>query len=86
MRILMYYALDPLVISGQQKPPGRELVETSARKLLAKLLQLSETDVDPSLPMPAAKALPKKKPSIHLMDDKLSQAAEMKRGDWMCPK
>ncbi|KAL6183294.1 hypothetical protein ACLB2K_044705 [Fragaria x ananassa] len=86
VRILMYYALDPLVISGQQKPPGRELVETSARKLLAKLLQLSETDVDPSLPMPAAKALPKKKPSIRLMDDELSQAAEMKRGDWMCPK
>ncbi|KAL6175689.1 hypothetical protein ACLB2K_052328 [Fragaria x ananassa] len=86
VRILMYYALDPLVISGQQKPPGRELVETSARKLLARLLQLSETDVDPSLPMPAAKAFPKKKPSIRLMDDELSQAAEMKRGDWMCPK
>lgn len=86
VRILMYYALDPLVISGEEKPPGRELIETSARKLLSKLLQLSETAVDPSLPMPAAKALQKKKTSISFMDDELSQTAEMKRGDWMCPK
>ncbi|KAL6281695.1 hypothetical protein ACE6H2_018576 [Prunus campanulata] len=84
VRILLFHALDPLVISGGNKPLGRDLLETSARKLLSELLQLSETAVDPSLPKPAAKA--EKKLSASIIDDGLSQTVEMKRGDWMCPK
>lgn len=86
VRILLFYALDPVVISGEAKPLGRELVESSARKLLSELLDLSGTDPDPSLPKPA-NTIPKKKGrSVNFMADELSQNAEMKRGDWICPK
>uniref|UniRef100_A0A5B6ZYQ0 Putative Zinc finger family protein isoform 1 n=1 Tax=Davidia involucrata TaxID=16924 RepID=A0A5B6ZYQ0_DAVIN len=86
VRILLFYALDPLVISGGVKPPGRELVEISARNLLVDLIRLSETSLDPALPKPAGKASNKKEQSQEFMDDKFSQDVEMKRGDWMCLK
>ncbi|KAM6592420.1 hypothetical protein CsatA_000123 [Cannabis sativa] len=84
VRILLFYALDPIVISGGEKPVGRELVESSARKLLLELLELSETPVDPSLPQPAAKVPKKKEQVSSLTDDDLSNNVEMKRGDWIC--
>ena len=34
MRILLFYALDPIVFYEGEKPPGREILETSARKLI----------------------------------------------------
>ncbi|XP_030532216.1 zinc finger protein VAR3, chloroplastic isoform X2 [Rhodamnia argentea] len=86
VRILLFYATDPLVFSGGQKPPGRDLVESSARELLAQLVELSETPPDPELPKPATKARPAEKRSIGFFNDNLSQDVEMKRGDWMCPK
>lgn len=91
VRILLFYATDPLVFSGGQKPPGRELVESTARELLSQLVELSETSPDPELPKPAAKARRAEKQSIgvvddNFIDDKLSQDVEMKRGDWMCLK
>ncbi|KAJ7975239.1 zinc finger protein VAR3, chloroplastic [Quillaja saponaria] len=90
VRIVLFYALDPLVISGGEKPPGRLLVESSARKLLSELIDLSESSPDPPppkpAPKPAPKSSPKKDPSLNLPNDKLSQDVEMKRGDWMCPK
>lgn len=86
VRILLFYATDPLVFSGGQKPPGRDLVESSARELLSQLVELSETPPDPELPKPATKARPAEKRSIHFVEDNLSQDVEMKRGDWMCPK
>ncbi|KAM1238765.1 hypothetical protein TB2_039413 [Malus domestica] len=86
VRILLFYALDPIVFYEGEKPPGREILETSARKLLSELLQLSERAVDPSLPKPAAKAIEKKKNYPSFIGDELSQDVEMKRGDWMCPK
>ncbi|WCJ42079.1 zinc finger (Ran-binding) family protein [Euphorbia peplus] len=98
VRILMFYALDPLVIAGGQKPPGRDVVEAAVKKLLSDLIELSQTTPDPPVQRPAAEAVRKKekesKPvggkwaSEHdlSIDDKLSQDVEMKRGDWMCPK
>ncbi|KAM4106546.1 hypothetical protein ACB094_04G072200 [Castanea mollissima] len=86
VRILLFYALDSLVLSGGEKPPGRETVESSARKLLSELIELSETSPDPALPKPAVKALKRKDDSLDFMDDVPSQDVEMKRGDWMCPK
>ncbi|XP_062118029.1 zinc finger protein VAR3, chloroplastic isoform X2 [Humulus lupulus] len=86
VRVLLFYALDPIVISGGEKPVGRELVESSARKLLSELLELSETSVDPSLPKPAAKVPKQKEKSLSLTDDDMSNNVEMKRGDWICPK
>ncbi|KAF8034291.1 hypothetical protein BT93_C0550 [Corymbia citriodora subsp. variegata] len=86
VRILLFYATDSLVFSGGQKPPGRELVESSARELLSQLVELSETSPDPELPKPATKARRAIKQSIDFVDDNLSQDVEMKRGDWMCPK
>ncbi|KAJ7970266.1 zinc finger protein VAR3, chloroplastic [Quillaja saponaria] len=86
VRILLFYALDPVLISGGQKPPGRLLVESSTRKLLSQLVDLSESSPDPTLPKPAPKSSPKQDPSLNPMTDKLSQDVEMKRGDWICPK
>ncbi|KAF5445511.1 hypothetical protein F2P56_034558 [Juglans regia] len=86
VRILLFYALDPLVISGGEKPPGRDTIESSARKLFSELIDLSEASPDPVLPRPAVKGMKQKEESVKFMDDKLSQDVEMKRGDWMCPK
>lgn len=89
VRILLAHALDPHVISGGEKPPGRELVEAAARKLLSELTELSETDIDVSLPKPAApfkKAASLQKRNVTVDYDKMSENVEMKRGDWMCPK
>ncbi|KAL8480441.1 hypothetical protein ACS0TY_026572 [Phlomoides rotata] len=47
VHLLLLCALDPLVISGESKPHGRELVESPARKLLLKLV---ERPPDPDLP------------------------------------
>ncbi|KAK9278568.1 hypothetical protein L1049_028140 [Liquidambar formosana] len=86
VRVLLFHALDPLVISGGEKPPGRELIEVSAKKLLSELTELSETSPDPELPKHVAKAPQKKKLPVAFVGDELSQNVEMKRGDWMCPK
>ena len=86
VRILLSYALDPLVISRGEKPPGRECIDVSARNLLSDLTKLSETSFDAELPMPAAKAPPRKKKIITGNDDEEFKNVEMKRGDWMCPK
>ncbi|KAF5734565.1 Zinc finger family protein putative isoform 1 [Tripterygium wilfordii] len=86
VRILLFYALDPLVFS-QKKPPGRQLVEESARKLISELIELSEISPSPPSPKPApAKASKQKETAIDIDDDELPPNVEMKRGDWMCPK
>lgn len=82
----MLYALDPLVISGGEKPPGRELIDLSARKLLSKMMELSETPPDPELSKPVVIASQKKKQSSDSVVDERSRNVEMKRGDWMCTK
>lgn len=86
VRILLFYALDPLVISGREKPPGRDIIESSARKLFSELIELSEASPDPVLSKPAVKIRKQKEDSVNFMDDKLSQDVEIQRGDWMCPK
>ncbi|KAG8362724.1 hypothetical protein BUALT_BualtUnG0046900 [Buddleja alternifolia] len=86
VRILLFYALDPLVFSGENKPPGRDLVESSARKLLLELIELGETPPHPELPRPAPVTSQKKKQSLDLLDNESSKGAEMKRGDWVCTK
>ncbi|KAF2317494.1 hypothetical protein GH714_023045 [Hevea brasiliensis] len=98
VRILLSYALDPLVISGEEKPPGREVVEAAVRKLLSELIELSQKTPDPPVMKPATEAVhqkkrerifndDKKRPlSDSFSDEKLSQDVEMKRGDWICPK
>ncbi|GMH17534.1 hypothetical protein Nepgr_019375 [Nepenthes gracilis] len=86
MRILLFYALDPLVILGGVKPPGGEQAELSSRRLLSELLELSEVSPHVALPQRAIKASFQKTQVVNLMDTKLSQNVDMKRGDWMCPK
>lgn len=85
VRILLFYALDPLVTSGE-KPPGRELVEVSARKLLSELIELSDTPLDPALAKPAAIPPRRKEQHMNLTDDEMPQNVQMKKGDWICPK
>ncbi|KAK4793879.1 hypothetical protein SAY86_011873 [Trapa natans] len=83
MRLLMFYAVDPLVTSGNQMSPRRERAEVCARKLISKLVELSE-----STPTPAPLKQTMKAPSVEkkaILDNNVSTNAEMKRGDWMCP-
>ncbi|KAL3637356.1 hypothetical protein CASFOL_019655 [Castilleja foliolosa] len=84
VRILLVYALDPLFISGENKPPGRELVESSVRKLLSQLIELGETIIDPDIPKPAAVTSQRKKQPIGLSGKPIN--IEMKTGDWVCDK
>ena len=86
VRVLMFHALDPFVISGEQKSPGNELIETSARKLLSELIELSETPQDPALPKHIPKASHKKERDVDFMDGQLCDNVEMKKEDWMCTK
>lgn len=86
VRILLLYALDPLVISGENKPPGRELVESSARKLLSELVELGERPPDPDLPMPASITPQRKKQSLDFSENETSENIDMKPGDWVCTK
>lgn len=87
VRILLLYALDPLVTSGGVKTSEREAIEASAKKLLSELIELSETPIDPALPAPAAvKVSQKKKQSVDSLNHYDSKDVEMKRGDWICPE
>ncbi|CAJ2641937.1 unnamed protein product [Trifolium pratense] len=98
VRILLSYAIDPLVLSGGEKPPGRDVIESSARKLLSQLIELSELSPPPA-PVPAhskstahdsgAKGKhdsgAKGKP-LNFRALMLSKTLEMKKGDWVCSK
>ncbi|XP_077240395.1 zinc finger protein VAR3, chloroplastic-like [Tasmannia lanceolata] len=82
VRILLSYAIDPLILSEGDKSHVRETVEASSRKLLCELIELNDTSPDPNLPKRAVKSS-HQKVTEH---DKQSQNVEMKRGDWICPK
>ncbi|KAL6573378.1 hypothetical protein OROHE_001837 [Orobanche hederae] len=86
VRILLFYALDPLVFSEENKPPGRELIESSARKLLQQLIELGETHPNPDLPKPASITSQRKKQPLDLSVNESSKSDEMKEGYWMCTK
>ncbi|KAI3890452.1 hypothetical protein MKX03_024994 [Papaver bracteatum] len=79
MRMLLMYALDPLVHLSE-KPNSREYVEASARRLLS---ELSEAPPDHSLPNSDVK--PKRK-SVNLNKSQYYQNIEMKKGNRMCSK
>ncbi|KAJ6977028.1 zinc finger protein VAR3 [Populus alba x Populus x berolinensis] len=86
VRVLMFHALDPLVISEGEKSPGSELIEASARKLLSELVELSETPHDPALPKHTPKTPDKKERVVNFTGGKLRENVEMKKGDWICTK
>ncbi|KZV46509.1 hypothetical protein F511_10614 [Dorcoceras hygrometricum] len=86
VRMLLFYALDPLIISGEKKPQGRDLVEASAKKLLLELIELGETPIDLDIPKPMAVTPRQKKQSLISFDRGRSQDVEMKQGDWVCTK
>ncbi|VFQ87212.1 unnamed protein product [Cuscuta campestris] len=70
VRLLFLYAMDPLVTSGGEKPPGRELIESSVRKLLLELIELSETPIDPELTKPTPATFSERKRSAgSIVDD-----------------
>lgn len=84
VRILLLYALDPLVTSGGVKTSEREVIEASAKKLLCELIELSETPIDPASSRPAVKVVSQKKQTVGSLYHDNSQNVEMKRGDWIC--
>ncbi|PKI44187.1 hypothetical protein CRG98_035424 [Punica granatum] len=84
VRLLMFYAMDPLVISGGEKPPSRELAESCVRKLISKLVELSESTPSPPPPKQTARApLPEKK-AVENFSDNVSNDIKMQSGDWTC--
>ncbi|KAG5022188.1 hypothetical protein JHK82_018056 [Glycine max] len=89
VRILLFYALDPLVLSGGDKPPGREVIESSVRKLLSQLIELSESPAPapaPARSKPTAQDGVVEGQSLSVTTNQLFKDVEMKKGDWMCPK
>lgn len=85
-RLLLTYALDPLVLSGGNKPSGREHVEVSVRKLLSELLELSEKPLDAAAMKKDTKSPQRKEKLSKFTNGASTQDVEMKRGDWMCTK
>ncbi|XP_077230747.1 uncharacterized protein LOC143863852 [Tasmannia lanceolata] len=87
VRILLNYAIEPLILSEGVKSQVRGNVEASSRKLLSELIELSDTSPDPSLPKDLANPSHKKEQLQKVTkNDKQSQNVEMKRGDWICSK
>jgi predicted RNA-binding Zn-ribbon protein involved in translation (DUF1610 family) len=91
IRVLLTYALEPSNLSG-----GESFVQTnvqeSARSILAELIRLSDTMIDPSLPKPVLRNVSSKKEEVRESTPKTSSRShqsvgiEMKKGDWPCPK
>lgn len=91
IRVLLTYVLEPSNLSG-----GEHFVQTnvqeSARSLLAALIRLSDTLIDPSLPKPDIRKVSSKKEEVRKSMTKVSSRShqsvgvEMKKGDWLCPK
>jgi len=95
VRILLEYAMDTKNLSGENSVS--ESVQESARKLLSKLIILSDTAIDPSVPKPVFQTSSKQQSSTKLSDKskgargsvgkgRETTAAEMKMGDWLCTK
>jgi len=93
VRILLEYAMDTKNLSGENSVS--ESVQESARKLLSKLIILSDTAIDPSVPKPVFQTSSKQQSSTKLSDKskgaqgsvrkgRETTAAEMKMGDWLC--
>lgn len=88
MRLLLFNALDSVVVSGGESPPGRELVHESARRLLLELVEFSEKPLNPVLPKPSSKVpLPPKERAFRPRNDEPSQRVQSQyNADWACPK
>ncbi|XP_024006193.1 zinc finger protein VAR3, chloroplastic [Eutrema salsugineum] len=89
MRLLLFNALDSVVISRGKIPPGRELVHESARRLLLELVEFSEKPLNLVLPKPAAKESlpPKERVFKSRRNDEPSQRVwSHYNADWACPK
>ncbi|CAI0380629.1 unnamed protein product [Linum tenue] len=85
VRIILFYALDPLVISDGQRPAGRENVEGAARKLLSEMVELSERTAAPEPLKPAAtKSGNRKIQFVHEADDKTSNGMATKGSNRKC--
>ena len=81
VRILLSYAMDKN-LSGENSVI--ESVQESAKKLLSRLIELSDTKIDKSLPKPALQASRKAQGSDG--KGRETTAVEMKKGDWLCTK
>ncbi|XP_066328832.1 uncharacterized protein [Miscanthus floridulus] len=79
VRILLSYAMDKN-LSGENSVI--ESVQESAKKLLSRLIELSDTAIDESLPKPSFQASRKSQGSDG--KGRETTAVEMKKGDWLC--
>ncbi|KAJ8430323.1 hypothetical protein Cgig2_015380 [Carnegiea gigantea] len=101
VRLLLFYALDPLVISGALGSRQVDHVNSSARKLLRKLTDLSEASPALAPLQPSVKDSYQKKQIVPSKDAvmaqnietnkgsknaAMTQNVEMKKADWVCPQ
>ncbi|VVB00884.1 unnamed protein product [Arabis nemorensis] len=88
MRLLLFNALDSVVVSGGESPPGRELVHESARRLLLELVEFSEKPLNPVLPKPSSKEplIPKERGFRSRNDEPSQRVRPQYSADWACPK
>ncbi|KAJ4762696.1 zinc finger (Ran-binding) family protein [Rhynchospora pubera] len=90
IRVLLTYALEPGNLSGGESFVQAN-VQESARSLLAELIKLSDTMIDPFLPRPVFHNAPitkgkAREPMTKSFRSGQSSGVEMKIGDWLCPK
>ncbi|XP_074271780.1 zinc finger protein VAR3, chloroplastic-like [Silene latifolia] len=82
MRLLLLYALNPMVISEAVRTTSNEQAESSVRRLLSMLMDLSEAPKSP-----VTEEIPYKKEKIvNSTATVVSQAIATRKQDWVCPK
>lgn len=86
MRLLLTYALDPIVTSGVASAPNIEQAESASRRLLSLLVNLSEASSGLAPRQSSEKLVYKREQSVNSRDALLSQDVEKNKGDWTCPK
>lgn len=86
MRLLLTYALDPIVISGAVSAPSLEQAESASRRLLSFLVNSSEASTGLASQDYSKKLSYRKEHSFNSMDALPSQTVEKKKMDWTCPK
>ncbi|XP_074271771.1 uncharacterized protein LOC141595697 isoform X2 [Silene latifolia] len=82
MRLLLFYAIHPTVVSGAVRLNNNEQVVSSARRLLSMLMDLSEASKSPV----SEEILYKKEKIVNSAATVVSQATGTPKRDWACPK
>ncbi|XP_051115610.1 zinc finger protein VAR3, chloroplastic [Andrographis paniculata] len=84
VRILLICALQSATVFGENKLAEREIIESSARKLLSELIELGDTPRDPNIQAPPS--TPQRKKSSRSSDGENPKYVFVTSNDWPCSK